>query len=159
MFRLRLASLFVTAAFSAAPACAGDSVQELLRLSLACPAEAYFVNEGQNYDEKQLVRYNWEGDAVRFNVHVKERNLIYKVRGPEENDKDYYMAARFSDLASVSIKDNVDVVLRCKGDRSCFDDSDDPHKDFNINMFRLRACSAAAVDDIRAAIQNLMQTR
>lgn len=136
--------------------------EQLLQLSIECPAPLHDVNEGQNYALKVMDRNHWEGDSAAFRVRTDTHELLGTIRGPETVDDEYIITAKFSDIDSNVSVSGDDVTISCKNGSACFTYSAPPGKvsqtyaePYHSDKAGFVTCDGRTADNLRRAINSI----
>jgi len=155
---LLFASLIATLPLQGA--LAQDSVvQQLLKSSFACPAEAYEYKKPMNYALKLLDRYQWEGDISEFKIRIERRRMQVSIRGVATVEETDVLSVKLHDIA-VFLDDGVDVNIRCKGGEQCISVQatlNGQNDQYVESEDYFHACSASTASDIIVALRRLTQ--
>ena len=142
-------------------ASAQDNIaQQLLRESFACPAKQYVGLDNRRTHTERLSRSQWLGDNTTLKVRLDTREMIDNGKVAESNET-VITTALFKNLASVSVSEGARVVVSCKPNQMCITntwlDADNPAGTVNPQPdWSFLTCDATAADNIRAAIQQLI---
>jgi hypothetical protein len=147
-----------------AKATQNETAVALLKAAFECPVPSY-RNDKRNMVRETLERDQYVGDAVRFKLFSRQRNIVQDYDNPPSTfTEDVTWEANFSDLGKVNtfrldLPPMVKMTIFCSETRDCFAGTSKAGGDAQqlgpTSVFVFYACDMQTADNIVAAINVL----